>query len=298
MSLPRRRGLDSVRARRSQGLRVGLTGGLAAIAFLGVTPGLTGASFVANGTVTSDPITAGQWNAYVSTVLTTSPAPTTYWRLNESTGAVAVDDSASGVAASPQGSLIWETAGLLTGETSTAVGFSGDPSSVPAVVAGTQTAAPDAFTLTAWVYLGAGGRLLGFGDAGSGLSTTADRVLYVDDAGLLCLGVRTGPLVVERSTICSDASVLGAPHHVAATLGATGMTLYVDGVAQAQTDGATTSGLAYSGWWRLGADTLDTSWPGLTTADDVVSGTVDEVAIWDSALDGTAIAALAAGNHT
>ena len=62
----------------------------------------------------------------------------------------------------------WETAGLLTGETSTGVGFSGDPKTVPAVVAGTQTAAPDAFTLTAWIYLGAGGRLLGFGDASPG----------------------------------------------------------------------------------------------------------------------------------
>jgi hypothetical protein len=76
------------------------------------------------------------------------------------------------------------------------------------------------------------------------------------------------------------------------------MTLYVDGVAQAQTDGATTGGLAYSGWWRLGADTLDTSWPGLAAADGVVSGTVDEVAIWDAALDATAVATLAAANHT
>ena len=125
----------------------------------------------------------------------------------------------------------------------------------------------------------------------------ADRVL-TNNAGLLCFGVRTGPFVIARSTICSDSSVLNAPHHVAATLGAAGMTLYVDGVAQAQSDSVTTSGLASSGWWRLGADALETDWPGLAWPDGVVSGTVDEVAIWDSALDGAAIATLAAGNHT
>ena len=59
----------------------------------------------------------------------------------------------------------------------------------------------------------------------------------------------------------------------------------------------TLDGIDGFGWWRVGSDALPTDYPGLASADRLVKGTVDEVAVWDAQLSGTDVAALAAANH-
>jgi hypothetical protein len=220
-------------------------------------------------------------------------------RLAEQAPVAFVDDSgargATGVASGT--GLGWGATGLLVGDTDTALGFNGDTSGQPYVrTGGPATSAPDAFTVTAWLDASAGGRVLGFGDASTGASATEDRVVYVDDAGYVRGAVRDSGGAV--TSVRSDAPVVGATHHVALSLGASGFLLYVDGTLQASSDAGTTSARTCSGWWRIGWDSLPTDYPGLASADGLVTGTVDEVAIWDAQLSDAQVATLAAANHT
>jgi hypothetical protein len=162
-------------------------------------------------------------------------------------------------------------------------------------VGGPATAAPSDFTVTAWVDVTGGGRIVGFGDASGGASTDEDRVLYVDDAGYLRGAVRDSGGTV--TTVRSDASVIGATHHVALSLGPAGLLLYVDGVLQTGSDPGTTTAKAYAGWWRVGWDAMPVDYPGLASADGLMTGTVDEVATWNAQLGNADVAALAGANH-
>jgi Concanavalin A-like lectin/glucanases superfamily len=289
------------RSRADQVPRVVGAAGLVLIAFLVAGPGLTGATLVTSAQISSAPIHAGTWSsgsAYPAAVVATAPAATDILRLDEQSPVVFVADSGSrGVTAVASGTgLGWGTSGLLVGDVDTALSFDGNAAGQPCVrTGGATTSAPASFTVTAWVDASAGGRILGYGDAASGPSTDEDRVLYVDDAGYLHAAVRDAGGVVTSAV--SDAPIVGATHHVAFSLGASGLLLYVDGTLQAASDPGTTTAKAYSGWWRIGWDSLPTDYPGLASADGLVTGTVDEVAIWDAQLSDADIAALAAANH-
>jgi len=284
-----------------QAPRLLLAAGLLGAALAWAGPSATGATLTDSTEISSTPIQTGTWstNPYPATVATTTPAPVDVLRLSEEAPVTFVtDDGSRGVSAVASGSpLGWGATGLLIGDTNTALAFDGDPSGQPFVrVGGPAAPAPDALTVAAWISVSDAGRILGFGDASSGPSTDEDRVLYVDDAGYLRAAVRdTGGAV---SAVRSDAPVVGATHHVAFSLGPAGLLLYVDGVRQSGSDPATTSAEAYDGWWRIGWDALPTDDPGLGTADELVKGTVDEVAIWDAQLSDAQVADLAAANHT
>ena len=106
------------------------------------------------------------------------------------------------------------------------------------------------------------GTLLGFSatqyNAGS---TTNDRELWLDPAGQVVWGVRSGGGAGTRTSITSPLGYAnGAWHFVAASVGAAGMQLYVDGALVASNGGVTTA-RNYSGYWALGwGSELSSAW--------------------------------------
>lgn len=275
--------------------------GLFLVAFAVAGPGLTGATLTSSADVGSAPIQAGTWstgNAYPAAVAAMTPSAVDVLDLSEQPPVTFIGDSGSrGTTAVASGSALgWGAAGLLLGDTDTALSFDGDASGEPYVrTGGPATNAPADVTVAAWVSVTGPGRILGFGDSASGASTDEDRVLYVDDAGYLRAAVRDSGGAV--TAVQSDNAIVGATHHVAFSLGSNGLLLYVDGTLQAGSSPGTTSAKAYDGWWRIGWDSLPTDYPGLATAGTLVTGTVDEVAVWDAQLSGSDIATLAAANH-
>jgi hypothetical protein len=121
---------------------------------------------------------------------------------------------------------------------------------------GTKIAAPNVFTIETYFRTSAKqGRLIGFGTAQTGLSANYDRQLYINTDGAITFGVYSN----GNKTITSSAPVADdAWHHVAATMDAGGMALYVDGALQG-TIPTTTSGEPTNGYWRVGYDSL-TNW--------------------------------------
>ena len=275
--------------------------GLFLVAFAVAGPQLTGATLTSSADVGSAPIQAGTWStgsAYPAAVAATTPSAIDVLDLSEQPPVTFIGDTGSrGTTAVASGSALgWGATGLLLGDTDTALSFDGDPSGEPYVrTGGPATNAPADVTVAAWVSVTGPGRILGFGDSASGASTDEDRVLYVDDAGYLRAAVRDSGGAV--TAVQSDNAIAGATHHVAFSLGSNGLLLYVDGTLQAGSSPSTTSAKAYDGWWRIGWDSLPTDYPGLASAGTLVTGTVDEVAVWDAQLSGSDIATLAAANH-
>ena len=93
-----------------------------------------------------------------------------------------------------------------------------------------------------------GGRLIGFGNASTGSSSTSDRqVCCSTTAG--CSSANPGTrTLAETTTSYNDRQW----HHVVATQGADGMKLYVDGIQVATN--AATDAASYTGYWRVGGD--------------------------------------------
>ncbi|MGK5114684.1 PKD domain-containing protein [Geodermatophilus sp. CPCC 205506] len=235
-------------------------------------------------------VTGAQTTRYADAVRADSPQ--SYWRLGETAAGTTAADT-QGRAALTVGSGVTRGAeGAPTGDRDTAYSFNG--SATATLSTPTATAAPNTFTQEAWFRTSSssGGRLLGFGNAKSGTSSTFDRQVYLDAKGRVVFGVNRRVLFWNLpTTVTSTASFNdGKWHHVAATLGSAGMALYVDGkLVGSRTD--TTSGLAYSGHLRVGSDS---GMGGVNT----FTGRIDEVALYGTALSATQIAAHAAAGGT
>lgn len=113
------------------------------------------------------------------------------------------------------------------------------------------------FSVEAWFKTTstAGGAIMSFGNATSGNSSSMDRVIYLSRTGQVYFGVKPG----QVRTINSSASYNdGQYHHVAASLSAEGMKLYVDGkLVASRAD--TVNAFNFTGVWRIGGDSL-TGW--------------------------------------
>jgi hypothetical protein len=103
-------------------------------------------------------------------------------------------------------------------------------------------------------------------------------MIYLSDDGRVIFGVRPSSTVVTISSPSTYAD--GNWHHVVATLGASGMRLYVDGALVAS--GATSTGASYTGYWRVGGDQV-TGWTSAPNAESI-RGLIDEVAVYYSEL--------------
>jgi PKD repeat protein len=194
-----------------------------------------------------------------------------YWRLGESAGPTLADSLGSGDLKATSG-LTYGQTGALNNDTNRAIRFSGSNA-----FASTQTAelAPNLFTVEAWVKTTSlsGGKIIGFGNAKTGNSTSYDRHLYLDSSGYVNFGVYNGSTYIARSTSRIND---GNWHQVLGTLDANGVSLYVDGVRVARNAG-TTTGEPTVGYWRVGGDS---TWSG----NRYLAGTIDEVAVYPTSL--------------
>ena len=202
--------------------------------------------------------------------------PSLYWRLEESGGDTATDTSVNDADGLYSGGVSYRTAGATKGGYGVTVdGSSGLVSSKQSVTG------PSVFTEELWFNTTStsGGKLMGFGDAQTGNSSNYDRHIWMDGDGTLHFGTWTGNAnIVSSGAGYND----GKWHQVAASIGADGMALYVDG-ARVDANGNTGS-QPYNGYWRVGGDT---SWGG----NPYFAGSIDEVAVYPTVLSAARIAA-------
>ncbi|MFD3443753.1 PKD domain-containing protein [Microbacteriaceae bacterium 4G12] len=218
----------------------------------------------------------GTLSAYAAEVL--ADQPTSYWRLGETDGATAYDWASYSDAVVGTGVTRGAT-GAINDDRNAASGFPGNNTGL--VATKTLEPGPNTFAVETWFKTTSttGGKLVGFGNANTGNSSSYDRHVYLDGSGRVIFGVYPN---AER-TISSGAGLNdGAWHHVVANLGPTGMQLYVDGKRVAQRVD-TTGGQAYDGYWRIGGDS---SWGGTA---QYFTGTIDDVAIYSQPLTGAEV---------
>ena len=223
----------------------------------------------------------GDATAYAQAVLRDSPS--SYWPLGEPSGTTAYDWAAASNETTGSG-VTRNVTGALAGDSSTASRFNGTAAGTAASSA--FETSRGAFTVEAWVNTttNRGGKIIGLGNAASGASTAHDRQLYMDNAGRIWFGVKPG---IVRTINTTASYNNGQWHHIVASVGAAGMSLYVDGTLAAQrTD--TVSAAPIQGYWRIGGDNLSgwTSRP----ASDYIAADIDEVAVYSTALSASAIA--------
>ncbi|HUZ55982.1 MAG TPA: LamG domain-containing protein, partial [Streptosporangiaceae bacterium] len=236
---------------------------------------------------------------YPSAVLHDSPS--FYWRLGESSGTTAADRSGHGRSGIYEPGTTLGASGAITGGTNTAVSLDGKSDGY--ITSAKIMNNPQTFSMELWFKTTTdhGGRLIGFGNARTGTSSEYDRQIYMMNDGQLVFGVyHNGIQVIETTHVYND----GQWHYAVATLGSSGMRLYIDG-SLAGTN-TTSSAEAYNGYWRVGGDNLKGRWsltPVLYDSQGATSpnsyyfaGTVDEVAVYAQALSAARVAAHYAAN--
>ncbi len=200
-----------------------------------------------------------------------------HWRLGEPAGTALAYDWAGGADLAVDGSAGRGAPGPLQ-EDNPATTFTGT-ATVPATSSSPQ-AGPQTLSVEAWFRTtsGSGGKIVGFGNSTTGDSTSYDRHVYMSDDGRVTFGVYTGSV---RTLTTAGPLNDGQWHHVVGTLGPAGMELFVDGQrAGRRTD--TTSAQPYSGYWRVGGDSVG-GWPG-QPSNTRFTGDIDEVAVYPTPL--------------
>ncbi|MHA7304970.1 PKD domain-containing protein [Arthrobacter sp. TMN-49] len=203
--------------------------------------------------------------------------PLLYWRVGEATGTTAADSGPSSHPGSYSIGVTKGAAGALSGQSNTAVTFNGITGLLSS---NDQFSSPTTFSEELWfkTTTTSGGKLIGFGNARTLLSSTYDRHVYMETNGRLTFGTYTGVQNVATSTSSYNN---GQWHHMVATQGANGMKLYVDGALVASNP--QTAAQNYNGYWRVGSDTTWGPQP-------YFAGTIDEVAVYPTAISANAVA--------
>jgi len=239
-----------------------------------LTPAQVDAHWVASGRGST--LQAAPADAYGAAVHALQPD--LYWRLGETTGTVAADSGPWGHAGTYRGTVTRNVASAVRPAGNRGVSFNG--SSGRFVVATEETVNPTTYSQEVWFRTTTtdGGRIIGFGDSTTGLSSNYDRHVWMDADGTLTFGVWTG----SASTITTETAYNdGEWHHLVATQSSAGMRLYVDGVLQGTH--AQAGAQAYTGYWRVGGDN--------TWGDGVwFAGAVDEYAVYPVALTAEQVA--------
>lgn len=145
---------------------------------------------------------------------------------------------------------------------------------------------PQRFTIATWVKTTAtGGRFIGFSNSQTGGGGSYDRHFYIATGGRLAFGIYNGS---ERVIFSNTAINDGQWHHIAGSLGADGLKLYVDGQLEASLSTATAA-QNYNGWWHVGND-RNVGWS--QVGNGAFRGTLDEVRIYGRALTGPEVVQL------
>jgi PKD repeat protein len=209
-------------------------------------------------------------------------APDFYWRLGESSGTLAKDVTSNEADGLYSGGVTFGTAGAIAGTADKAVTLNGSDG---AVATSDLISNPTVYSQELWFKTAAGyaagGKLIGFGNAQTGLSGAYDRHVYMFDDGRLRFGVWSGAADVADTTKSYND---GNWHQLVATQGADGMKLYVDGTLEASNP--QTAAAAYDGYWRVGGDN---TWGG--NSSNYFAGAIDEVAVYSTVLDANTIQA-------
>jgi PKD repeat protein len=208
-------------------------------------------------------------DAYGTTVMEKNPG--LYWRFDEASGTAVVDSTGNGQNARLDNGPLLGAAGLpATGTTAAAFDGANDLG-----VSTVSTFSPSHFTAETWLKTSStkGGKVFGFGNTASGLSSTYDRHVWMTAAGRLNFGIYNG----AQATITTTESFNdGQWHHVVAQLGTDGTKLWVDGVLRGQS--AASNPTTYYGYWRVGGDRV---WD---TSSLYLNGTIDEFAVYGRVL--------------
>lgn len=213
--------------------------------------------------------------------------PDLYWRLDDTSGSTAKDAGIFGNNGNIQGGVTLGATGGIANTTNTAATFNGSDG---VVVDSNATNNPTIYSETTWfkTTTTSGGKLMGFGNASSGLSTGYDRHIYMENNGQLTFGTYTGALNTATS---SSSYNDGSWHFMAATQSSDGMKLYVDGALVATNP--QTQAQDYTGFWRIGGDVTWGPQPWF-------AGTLDDAAVFSKALTAGQISqlyALGAGTN-
>lgn len=207
-------------------------------------------------------------------------APRVYYKLDEVAAATAAaDSSGQGRPGTYQGTTTRGAAGACVRDNGSAVTFNGSSGYIDLA---SSLSVPASYSISAWVKTTttSGGLVAGFGSSATGASTSIDRVLYLTNAGALVFGNNNA----NKATVTATGPYNdGGWHQVLATVGTNGMRIYVDGKQVATS--ATTATAAYTGYFRIGYDTL-TGWPSAPTS-SYFRGTLDEVAAFSTTLTAT-----------
>ncbi|MFC4902237.1 PKD domain-containing protein [Kocuria oceani] len=206
-------------------------------------------------------------------------APTHYWRMGSLDAGLV--DVAGGAGLTADGQVTGPVAGTVQGSDQ-ATRFARTDTTKPAGSASTtqQELGPQSFTTETWIKTTttAGGRILGFESEVVRGARSTDRHLWMGADGRLHAGVYPDRAVKASS---DKAYNDGAWHHVAMSLGADGLALYVDGEKVAQNTEAT-SAQYYDGMWRLGG-AVSATWTGAGATGEF-TGDIDDTAVYGKAL--------------
>lgn len=204
----------------------------------------------------------------------TADSPQLFWRFDEGQGSTAHDTTRNVYDGTAAGATFGAASAVTVG--GHALTLDGDQY----VASNEMFDGPTTFSVESWFKTtGTGQRIIGFGNSNTGTSTVTDRMVFVDESGRVAFGADA----TTKHTITSPNSYNdGQWHYVVATLGAEGMSLYVDGALQASSTDAVTD--PYSGYWRVGSDS---SWAG----NGQFSGEIDETAVYAEVLSAERVAA-------
>ena len=211
--------------------------------------------------------------------------PTNYYRFNEPTGTSLVRDLVGNDDMTAYAGVTRGTTGALRNETDKASSLSG--TSTGHTYGQNTRTAPNTFTVEAWIKTGTtkGGAIIAFSDPLNGTSGTSDRVVYMDNSGRIWFGVNNG---TNRSVHTTGLYNNNKWHLVTASLGPGGMRLFLNRNPVPALP-SVTSGKSFLGDWQVGRATLSGR-PSAPTSQSLL-GSVDEVAVYRSALSATRIAA-------
>ncbi|NYJ06259.1 beta strand repeat-containing protein [Petropleomorpha daqingensis] len=233
---------------------------------------------------------AGSTDAYATAILADSPAE--YWRLGETNGSVA-QDAVNTRNLNESGGVTQGVPGAFG--TDRAVGLDGSANAQLQINDHIETPG-NAFSFEGWVRTTTGGIIAQEIDRDSLPGQLLyNRILYVDNAGRLTLGVTgigfvNGQTALTYPTLRSP-SVLtdGNWHYVVGTIGSAGAMLYVDG-AQVAGDASMTAGNPYlsAAWWTFGTGDM-AGFPNAPASPSLTGG-LDELAIYPSVLTSAKVA--------
>jgi hypothetical protein len=201
--------------------------------------------------------------------LVKSQRPTAYWRLGDAAG-TAVDASQYGTHGTYQGAVTRGEAGAIADDPDTAVRLRGGFVEVPHALPVTPSGR---YSQEAWIKVTTSGQ--------QGLVEKYDRpgnngfVLRLVTGNKLQAEALAGPGTTASSVVGKTTVLPGSWHHVVSTYDGTKLSVYLDGKLEAQLDTSQHPKVG-SGTLKLGARGDDAGYR--------LSGSVDEVALYDYAL--------------